>query len=482
MHPTNPYGIRDDSGESATPWGVAPDPASATPESAATSAYGPQGGHDTTQPHVDPYAQAYGAHDPYAQTYGQAYGQAYDQTYGQAYGQAYDQTYGQDPYASGGNADPYGWTVPPTPPAPPTTTQRRSSGRWAAMGAAIAATALVAGTVGGAVGFTAARLTAPDATTTIIEGGGSAGTAQPPSPAANNSIAAVAEALQPSVVQLNVSGNGAAGTGSGFVIREDGYILTNNHVTSGGSSIEISFADGSTARGELIGSNPGYDLAVVKVDRTDLPAVTLGSSAALKVGDTAIALGSPLGLQGTVTSGIVSALDRPVTAGGQGETAFINAIQTDAAINPGNSGGPLVDGNGAVIGVNSAIATLGSAFGGQSGSIGLGFAIPIDTASRIASEIIATGTSSTPIIGVTLDMAFAGPGARVNGVTPDGPAAAAGLRDGDVITEIDGTPVADATDLIVDVRSLAPGDVVTLTVERGGSTTTVDVTLGAQQD
>jgi len=281
---------------------------------------------------------------------------------------------------------------------------------------------------------------------------------------------------------LNVSGNGSAGTGSGFVIREDGYILTNNHVTSGGSSIEISFADGSTARGELIGANPGYDLAVVKVDRTGLPAVTLGSSEALKVGDTAIAIGSPLGLQGTVTSGIVSALDRPVTAGGQGETAFINAIQTDAAINPGNSGGPLVDGTGAVIGVNSAIATLGSSFGGQVGSIGLGFAIPIDTAARIASEIIATGTSSTPIIGVTLDMAYAGPGARVNGVTPDGPAEVAGLQAGDVITELDGDLVADATDLIVDVRSLAPGDTVTLTVERDGATRTVTVTLGAQQD
>jgi putative serine protease PepD len=150
---------------------------------------------------------------------------------------------------------------------------RKSSGggsRWVGIGAAIAATALVAGTVGGAVGFTAARLTAPESTTTIIDGGGSAGTAQPPSPVANNSIAGVAEALQPSVVQLNVSGNGSAGTGSGFVIREDGYILTNNHVTSGGSSIEISFADGSTARGELIGANPGYDLAVVKVDRVDL--------------------------------------------------------------------------------------------------------------------------------------------------------------------------------------------------------------------
>ena len=442
VHPTNPYGIRDEDGSRASSWAQQPGPGWAEQPALAPA-----------EEYVDPYAQAYGAHDPYAGSYGSGYG--------------------------------YTWPSAPAAPTPPAVPPRKSSGggsRWVGIGAAIAATALVAGTVGGAVGFTAARLTAPESTTTIIDGGGSAGTAQPPSPVANNSIAGVAEALQPSVVQLNVSGNGSAGTGSGFVIREDGYILTNNHVTSGGSSIEISFADGSTARGELIGANPGYDLAVVKVDRTGLPAVTLGSSEALKVGDTAIAIGSPLGLQGTVTSGIVSALDRPVTAGGQGETAFINAIQTDAAINPGNSGGPLVDGTGAVIGVNSAIATLGSSFGGQVGSIGLGFAIPIDTAARIASEIIATGTSSTPIIGVTLDMAYAGPGARVNGVTPDGPAEVAGLQAGDVITELDGDLVADATDLIVDVRSLAPGDTVTLTVERDGATRTVTVTLGAQQD
>jgi putative serine protease PepD len=177
----------------------------------------------------------------------------------------------------------------------------------------------------------------------------------------------------------------------------------------------------------------------------------------------------------------VSALNRPVTAGGEGELAFINAIQTDAAINPGNSGGPLVDGNGAVIGVNSAIAALGGSLGGQVGNIGLGFAIPIDTAARIASELIASGSSSTPIIGVQLDMEYAGPGARVAGITDDGPAQAAGLREGDVITALDGTPVVDATDLIVDVRSLAPGEQVTLTVESDGAQREVTLVLGAQR-
>ena len=347
--------------------------------------------------------------------------------------------------------------------------------------AGLALTALVAGSIGGAVGFTVARMTQPEVTSTVAIAPIGA-TGDPISPPAGGSIAAVAAALQPSVVQINVAGNGGAGTGSGFVIREDGYILTNNHVTAGGSDITVTLSDGETIDATLVGANPGYDLAVLKVDRTGLPAVTLGSSNALEVGDSAIAIGSPLGLQGTVTAGIVSALNRPVTAGGEGELAFINAIQTDAAINPGNSGGPLVDGNGAVIGVNSAIAALGAGLGGQAGSIGLGFAIPIDTAARIASEIIATGSSSTPIIGVQLDMQYPGPGARIAGITENGSAEAAGLREGDVITSLDGTPVVDATDLIVDVRSLAPGDQVTLTVVRDGAEREVTLVLGSQRD
>jgi putative serine protease PepD len=192
-----------------------------------------------------------------------------------------------------------------------------------------------------------------------------------------------------------------------------------------------------------------------------------------------IAVGSPLGLTGTVTTGIVSALNRPVTAGGEGETAFINAIQTDAAINPGNSGGPLLDGTGAVIGVNSAIASLGASAGSQPGSIGLGFAIPIDTAKRIVDEIVKTGTSSTPIMGVQLDTAFAGPGAQIGEVTSGSAAERAGLQQGDLVTAVDGSPIADATQLIVTIRSQAPGDTVTLTVERNGSTTEVPVTLEA---
>ena len=427
---------------------------------------------------TDPYATNPYATDPYA-------------TDPYATNQYATNTYDTNPYATNTyDTNPYAQaaygtqTYAPPAPAPyriqPESAPGGAKQRWGMIGAGLAVTAVLAGTIGGAAGFTAARLT----DTTTASGasiGASLGPANPPSPPADNSIAAVAQAVQPSVVQLNVSGNGAAGTGSGFIIREDGYILTNNHVTAGGSDIDITFADGSSAPATLIGASAGYDLAVVKVDQTDLPAVTLGSSAALLVGDAAIAIGSPLGLQGTVTSGIVSALDRPVTAGGTGETAFINAIQTDAAINPGNSGGPLVDGSGAVIGVNSAIATLGGSLGGTTGSIGLGFAIPIDVAARIASEIIATGTSTTPIVGVRVDVEYPGPGARISEVTPGGPAAEAGLQDGDIVTEVDGRPIADSIAFIVAIRSGTPGETTTLTIDRDGQTETIQVQLGTDE-
>ncbi len=335
--------------------------------------------------------------------------------------------------------------------------------------AGAAAVALLAGGMGGAVGYTLASDSGPIVAASPITGG--SGT----SARADGSIASVAAAVSPAVVNIDTG----TGSGTGFVIRSDGYILTNNHVVGDGSALRVTFEDGTTADAQLIGANPGYDLAVIKVDRTGLPVTTLGTSADVKVGDTAIAIGSPLGLQGTVTSGIVSALDRPVTAGGgDSETSFINAIQTDAAINPGNSGGPLVDGGGRVIGVNSAIASLGSATGGQAGSIGLGFAIPIDTAQRIANEIIDTGSSQTPALGISVDSQFAGPGARVADVTPGGAAEAAGLQAGDVITAIDGEPVADSTALVVVIRDQAVGDSVDLTVDRGGSP--VDVTVSLQ--
>lgn len=295
----------------------------------------------------------------------------------------------------------------------------------------------------------------------------------------SNSIAALAAKLTPSVVAITVQGYQGSGTGSGFVIKSDGYILTNHHVVTGGGDnarITVVFADGSRAPGTVVGTNSAYDLAVVKVDRTGLPAVTLGNSENVVVGDAVIAIGSPLGLQSTVTSGIISALNRPVTTGDMNATSYISAMQTDAAINPGNSGGPLIDSSGAVIGINSAIATLGSNFGGESGSIGLGFAIPINQAKRIAEEIMQTGTSKVPVMGIGLDMNFAGTGARVGSVRSGEGAEKAGIKTGDIITKVDGKAVADATELIVAIRSHLPGDTLRVTL---GSGKQLSVLLGA---
>jgi putative serine protease PepD len=297
------------------------------------------------------------------------------------------------------------------------------------------------------------------------------------------SIAAVAAAVLPTVVQITEQTRSGGGTGSGFVIREDGYILTNNHVVEGAATengtLTVTFQDGTREEATIVGRDASYDLAVIKVDATGLATSTLGNSDSVVVGDSAIAIGSPLGLAGTVTSGIISSLNRPVTAGGEGESSFINAIQTDAAINPGNSGGPLVDAEGKVIGVNSAIATLSGSETQQSGSIGLGFAIPINQAKRVAEEIISTGKSTFPVIGVQVDVTYEGPGSRVQEVNPGGPADDAGLAAGDVIVAVEGRPVTDSTELIVAIRSFAPGDTITLTVQEGSGTREVEVTLGS---
>ena len=301
------------------------------------------------------------------------------------------------------------------------------------------------------------------------------------SPPADGSVAAVAQTVLPTVVSMRVSGSGSEASGSGFVIRSDGYILTNNHViadAADGGRIEVTLHDGRALAGELVGRNISYDLAVVRIDATGLPTSSLGNSENVAVGDTAIAIGAPLGLTQTVTQGIISALDRPVTAGGQGEFSYINAIQTDAAINPGNSGGPLLNGAGEVIGVNSAIASIVNS-AGEAGSIGLGFAIPINQAKRISEEIIATGASQTPVIGVTLDLSYGGPGARVREATPGGPAAGAGIRGGDIIVAVDGQRVADSTELVVAIRTNAPGDTITLTLDDGEEVT---LTLDGTED
>ncbi|MCX6425875.1 MAG: trypsin-like peptidase domain-containing protein [Actinobacteria bacterium] len=302
---------------------------------------------------------------------------------------------------------------------------------------------------------------------------------------APDSISALAAKVLPSVVSISTRNGTEGGTGTGFVIRSDGYLLTNNHVVAGvvgGGSLRVSFNDGKTVNGKIVGTDSAYDLAVIKVDLKNLSALQFGDSDKVKVGDSVIAIGSPLGLAGTVTSGIISAKDRAVTAGSRtSEGSFINALQTDAAINPGNSGGPLVDKSGAVIGINSAIATL-DASSSQTGSIGLGFAIPINQARRTAEQLIKTGKSSHPVIGVSLDTRYSGGGARIAEVLAGSPAAKAGIVAGDTIVGIDGKSVDTADELIVAVRAKQPGDSVKLLLSANGSRRTVTVVLAASSD
>ncbi|MSO33071.1 MAG: PDZ domain-containing protein [Candidatus Nanopelagicaceae bacterium] len=302
---------------------------------------------------------------------------------------------------------------------------------------------------------------------------------------APDSISALAAKVLPSVVSISIRNGSEGGAGTGFVIRSDGYLLTNNHVVEGvanGGSLRVSFNDGKTVNGKIVGRDSAYDLAVVKVDLRNLRALQFGDSDKVQVGDSVIAIGSPLGLAGTVTSGIISAKDRAVTAGSRtSEGSFINALQTDAAINPGNSGGPLVDKSGAVIGINSAIATLDSS-SSQTGSIGLGFAIPINQARRTAEQLIKTGKSSHPVIGVSLDTRYSSGGALIAEVLSGSPAAKAGIVVGDTIIGIDGKSVESADELIVAVRAKQPGDSVKLLLLANGSKRTVTVVLAASSD
>ena len=392
--------------------------------------------------------------------------------------------------AVGGAAAGAGGYGPPNPPAgggyaPAQPADKKSGSGLGKVIATAAVVGVLAGGIGGAAGFALA-----DNTTSLTSSGTSAGdtsikvSPEDMSPRADNSISTIAKRMLPTVVSIVAEGGQQSGTGSGFIVRQDGYIVTNNHVVApslNGGKLSVVFNDKTTKEATLVGRSPEYDLAVVKVDASGLPVASIGDSSKVQVGDATVAVGSPLGLSGTVTSGIVSALNRPVTAGGEGETSFINAIQTDAAINPGNSGGPLVNAEAQVIGVNSAIASLGSSqSGSQSGSIGLGFAIPSNTAKRVTEEIIATGTSKTPIIGASLNFNSQSDqaGASVQQVTPGGPADKAGLKAGDVITAVNGQPIEDGTALITAIRSLSPGDTVTLTVKNGGQTRDIKVTLG----
>lgn len=319
--------------------------------------------------------------------------------------------------------------------------------------------------------------------TSVAENNGTNQNSLPPVKPLEGSVAAIVQAVQPSVVSISAEGSSSAGSGSGFIYRSDGYIITNNHVIANAANsgtIEVTLFDRTTHSATLVGRNSSYDLAVIKIDKNDLVPLQIGNSDQLNVGDTTIAFGSPLGLRGTVTSGIVSALNRPVTAGGVGDQSYISAIQTDAAINPGNSGGPLVNAAAEVVGVNSAIATLGI---GSSGSIGLGFAIPISQVQRIIQEIIISGTSSTPIAGISIDSNYSGKGARVAEVVIGGPSENTGLVQGDVISKINGEFVDDSTELIVAIRRNNPGDTVRFSVTaQDGSEKEITVILGSREE
>lgn len=282
-------------------------------------------------------------------------------------------------------------------------------------------------------------------------------------------VKSIAALVTPSVVSIKVTSLGGSGTGSGSIYKSNStssYIITNNHVvesaiTSGTILIELS--NGDTFPATIVGRDSTYDLAVLKVDKGNLPIISLGDSSKIIVGEEVVAIGSPLGLASTVTSGIVSALNRPVTAGTLGAESYVNAIQTDAAINPGNSGGVLLDSSGRIIGVNSAIATLSS--NGAAGNIGLGFAIPINEAKRVVDELIETGKSTRPVLGIFFDTTYTGTGAKILRLSPGDGAENAGIPAGSVIRSIDGVKIADPVGAIVRIRSYAPGATVTVVVD-----------------
>ena len=313
-----------------------------------------------------------------------------------------------------------------------------------------------------------------------------------PLEADNGSIAAVAARVLPSTVQVRVvngKGEDATGaTGSGFVIDRRGHVVTNNHVVEvaeGDAVIEVVGVDGAARSAEVVGSSPVYDIAVLRVqDEEGLRPAALGSSRRLQVGETVVAIGAPLGLSATVTSGIVSALDRPVTTGPSGPQAnepssFINAVQTDAAINPGNSGGPLVNLRGQVVGVNSAIATTGGMLGGEGGNIGVGFAIPMDQVRYTAEQILDTGQAEYPVIGANVNTGDSSAGATILEVQDGTPAAEAGLREGDRIVAVEGKLVPDGVSLIVAIRTHRPGETIELTIIRDGRERAVEIELDA---
>ncbi|MFE4371100.1 trypsin-like peptidase domain-containing protein [Streptomyces sp. NPDC056835] len=393
-------------------------------------------------------------------------------------------------YGAAGNGGPaWGAPVPEHEPRPP---RKRQS----ALITGVLVAALIAGGVGGGIGYWAAERNDEGSigSTTV-----SAADAPKEVKRDAGTVASVAAKSLPSVVTIDAQGgNGEGGTGTGFVYDKEGHILTNNHVVASaanGGDLTATFSNGKKYAAEVIGRAQGYDVAVVKLKEAPagLTPLPLANSEQVAVGDSTIAIGAPFGLSNTVTTGIISAKNRPVASGdGSGSSnSYMSALQTDASINPGNSGGPLLDSRGAVIGINSAIQSAGSGGLGQSqaGSIGLGFAIPINQAKNVADQLIKTGKPVYPVIGATVTMAEGGEGATISAqgeggspaVVANGPAAKAGLKAGDVITKFNGTPIDSGPTLIGQIWTHRPGDKVTLTYKRDGKESTTEVTLGERE-
>ena len=375
--------------------------------------------------------------------------------------------------------------LPPAPTAPTALARRPRRGLGALLVAASLSAVVGAGagvgsyaylTDGGAAGATSpiSVTTVPAAQTPVLDG----------------TVVAAADTIQPSVVTIGVQAGQGEGVGGGVVLDDQGHILTNEHVVSAaagtagrsgaaGSTIAVTFHNGTTAQARVVGTSPTNDLAVIEVDGVDdLTPAVFAKSSSLQTGQAVVAAGAPLGLSESVTSGIVSNTARPVRSGDADDAVYL-AVQTDAAINPGNSGGPLVDLEGRVVGINSAIA---QAPGSQGGNIGLGFAIPAEQAVRTSQEIIDTGEATFPRIGVVPEPTDDGPGVPIatqvpEPVSPGGPADEAGIRAGDVILEVDGRPVDEAVELVVAITSQRPGDTITLVVQRDGQSREVDVLL-----
>ena len=387
------------------------------------------------------------------------------------------------PYPNGGPS----FGAPVMPPGDGYPARERRQLGWSALLVVALIAALIGGAIGAISGVAYEHGHVKKSPSDLSSGPPLASGAPTPVDKNPKSVAQIAAKLLPSVVTLNVDGSTESGTGSGVVIRSDGYILTNNHVVSvaaNGGTITVDFYKGKQkVPARIVGRDPKTDLAVVRVDGTNLPAATLGRSSSLVVGDPVVALGAPLGLSSTVTSGIVSALDRnvevPDESGNSSGGLLIGAIQTDAAINPGNSGGPLVDSQAQVIGINSAIAAAPGNTGSTGGNIGVGFAIPIDYARSIADEIIKTGKATHPYVGVTAGPDTSGNtnGAKIISVVPDGPADQAGMQPGDVITKVQGQTIDGVDGLVAATRLHKVGDVVSITYTRNGTAHTVKVTL-----